>query len=1077
MNFTGLSPLSSSSSDNMNFTRVSSLSSSSSSGRNIATQEANPYSVFSDVLSSLEESLENVDSNVPYPKLTALLQFLELKENINFSEACLGSLTGHQGFTADSLESVPYIDSLLIVTKDLSLDGFVNAPVDMDPNEEFRVKLNQYRRPMPFRWSNGVVPFKGHTFYMGLVHSWLDCWVVFEPKTPRDCDHEQKESAISIRSAQLFYEMILKSLSNVPSEVLTGNNVSYCRREKSSCDDESEQWEGLHAKDSEFVSSLHEAEVSFRISALREFGTGLRTVYSESNEYFFKEHVPKLYMLKFGQNVPIAEEQESILNYLTRTVNLDQIERTTVAIAHNVKLGAGLKEKCRSLLERQTAMEESEDYSIDSTGHKKFASLLERQMTESVEDSGDSNGLQEYTSLQERQMAITLPESGVLEYFGQNRASLKLFRKAFSPSFCNFQSKGNMPSAVKEAQDCLNALNEQPFCKIWGMQGYTTEANTIRPSENRFPFGNDIISRVLTGDRKAGGMQAVQDELTLLGNRTSPFRQQDVHYRVEFYTDFNLNSLRIDAQEAFHRLREMLGKLSKNLVYNHGQVHDTDLFPGCIDQMVKCFYSAIEEPLSDAHTNQSLSIGQAEIVAAVEQLIKACITGNPRFLAGDFFEQSGVNLNAAQLGFPWVNQNVFDPPSSTVHGDFLNLLAKHKPLVGQVHWRYTNKLQRLSELASVKFKMAVESHKHLAATSAASFYRDFIKKIFMNDMSLFLLAITDKKNRGSSMIFSRSQVLVLKGTQGLETFQVVDEYIGNSTERATITLGQMFDTFFRPVINNGVANPAFVRSWMTWPKTLAWLAQMLRQSITFDASWALTYFKEALAETLPVFLNSQGKLLTKFGQFATVVNETIGNYIHTGDAAEELRQAGVKSVDISVASSQRKDLKAAHKACPHLAPGNTSWEKLFYLPFKGEVNVNIPNVLRGKTGLIENLGLVFERQVHILGYNAVKLEPNWLKFIHFAVVLFACFQHRVSTRQKQLEIMDKLKVVPRYAGTLFVAALEKLKLVNIAELSKWAKLKENNGINDALVNRLLKPGQPTPLFEARYFDINLVYRA
>jgi hypothetical protein len=42
--------------------------------------------------------------------------------------------------------------------------------------------------------------------------------------------------------------------------------------------------------------------------------------------------------------VPIAEEQESILNYLTRSVNLEQIERTTVAIAHNVKLGAGLKE-------------------------------------------------------------------------------------------------------------------------------------------------------------------------------------------------------------------------------------------------------------------------------------------------------------------------------------------------------------------------------------------------------------------------------------------------------------------------------------------------------------------------------------------------------------------------------------------------------------------------------------------------------------------------------------------------------------------------------------------------------------
>ncbi len=145
----------------------------------------------------------------------------------------------------------------------------------MDPNEEFKLKLNQYRRPMPFRWSNGVVPFKALTFYMGLVHSWLDCWVVFEPKTPRYCDHEQKESAISIRSAQLFYELILESLSRVPSEVLTGNNVSYCRRDKSSCDDKDEQWKGLHAKDSQFVSSLHEAEVSFRISALREFGTEL----------------------------------------------------------------------------------------------------------------------------------------------------------------------------------------------------------------------------------------------------------------------------------------------------------------------------------------------------------------------------------------------------------------------------------------------------------------------------------------------------------------------------------------------------------------------------------------------------------------------------------------------------------------------------------------------------------------------------------------------------------------------------------------------------------------------------------
>ena len=119
-----------------------------------------------------------------------------------------------------------------------------------------------------------------------------------------------------------------------------------------------------------------------------------------------------------------------------------------------------------------------------------------------------------------------------------------------------------------------------------------------------------------------------------------------------------------------------------------------------------------------------------------------------------------------------------------------------------------------------------------------------------------------------------------------------------------------------------------------------------------NASWALTYFKEALAETLPVFLNSKGKLLTKFGHFAAVVNETIGNNIHTGDAAEELRQAGFKSIDISGLTSQRKDLRAAHEACLDLAPGNRSWETLFYLPFKGEVNLNIPNVLKGETGLI-----------------------------------------------------------------------------------------------------------------------------
>jgi len=382
--------------------------------------------------------------------------------------------------------------------------------------------------------------------------------------------------------------------------------------------------------------------------------------------------------------------------------------------------------------------------------------------------------------------------------------------------------------------------------------------------------------------------------------------------------------------------------------------------------------------------------------------------------------------------------------------------------------------------------MAVESHKQLAATSAANFFRDYIKKVFMNDMSLFLLALIDKKmlalidkkNQGSVFI-STSQVLDLKGTQGLETFQMVDNFIGNSSETlgSYITLGQMFDTFFRPVINNGVENPAFSRSWMSWPKTLAWLAQMLRQSITFNASWALTYFKEALDETLPVFLNSKGKLLTKFGHFAAVVNETIGNNIHTGDAAEELRQAGFKSIDISGLTSQRKDLRAAHEACLDLAPGNRSWETLFYLPFKGEVNLNIPNVLKGKTGLIENLGLAFDPRVKILGLNGDKLEDDWIKFLHFAVVLFACFQHRVNTRLKGLEIMDKLKVVPKYAATLFIAALEKLKLVQIAQLSKWAKLKENNGINDALVNRLLKPGQSTTLLGARYFDINLVYRA
>jgi hypothetical protein len=90
-------------------------------------------------------------------------------------------------------------------------------------------------------------------------------------------------------------------------------------------------------------------------------------------------------------------------------------------------------------------------------------------------------------------------------------------------------------------------------------------------------------------------------------------------------------------------------------------------------------------------------------------------------------------------------------------------------------------------------------------------------------------------------------------------------------------------------------------------------------------------------------------------------------------------------------------------------------------------------MLKGETGLIENLGLAFDHRVKILGLNGEKLEDNWIKFLHFAVVLFACFQHRVNTRLRALEIMDKLKVVPQYAGTLFIAALEKLKLVQIAQ--------------------------------------------
>ena len=70
--------------------------------------------------------------------------------------------------------------------------------------------------------------------------------------------------------------------------------------------------------------------------------------------------------------------------------------------------------------------------------------------------------------------------------------------------------------------------------------------------------------------------------------------------------------------------------------------------------------------------------------------------------------------------------------------------------------------------------------------------------------------------------------------------------------------------------------------------------------------------------------------------------------------------------------------------------------------------------------------------------------------------------------------MDKLKVVPKYAATLFIAAMEKLKLVEIEHQDVWKKLKENNSINDGIVNRLLKPKNATSLYEARYFDINLV---
>ena len=1051
------------------------LSSSSSSSSLRDLQDVS-LPKFSDVLLTLSESMNQAVGQEPYPKLTALLQFLELRERIDFSQDCLGSLAEQQGFTADDLESVSYIDSLLIVTKDLSFNGFVNNPVDMDPNEEFKFQLKKYKRPMPFRWSNGVVPFKGHTFYMGLVHNWLDCWVVFEPRTPRDCDHDQHESAISVRSAQLFYELILNSLSEVPKEVLTGNNVTYCRRpnHESPCDDETEQWEGLHATNSAFVSSFHAADVSFRISALGAFANKLQRLYSSSNYFFFKEHVPKLYLLKFGQNLPIAQEQESILNYLTCSVDLAQIERTTIAIAHNVKLGTGLKKKFTSLLERQTATVESsdgEDFG-DSSGLKNTTSLLERQTASSDLDSGDSNGLQEYTSLQERQMAITMPESGVLEYFGEKRASLKLFRKAFSPSFCNFQSKGDMPSAVKDAEANFNDLTSRatPFCKIWGVQGYTTEANTIRPTENSFPFANDIVSSLLKGDRKTGGMQDLEDQLTLLRHRVGPFGEQDVHYRVEFYSDFDIRSLSISPKLALDSLNETLGDLSRNLVFNHGQIHDTNVFPCCIFNLVASLYAAIQTPLRDAHERQSLGTAQAEIVAAVEQLIKTCITGNPRFLAYDFFELSGIRSNVAELGFPWVDKNVFDPNSSTLNGDFLNALAQYRPLVGQVDWRHTNKQQRLSELASVKFKMAVESHKKFAATSAANFFRLYVKDVFMNDMSLFLLAITEKKNQ-SSLVFNTDEFKLLKDSKGLSTFQMVYEMIQNNPTRLgneTITLGQLFDTFFRPVITQGVASPALVRSWMSWHKTLTWLAQKLRLTLTFDPSWAFTYFKEALAETLPLFLNSKGTLLTKFGQFAKVIDEEVGNHIFTGDYREVLRGAGIKAVDISMVTSQRKDLKAALKASLQLAPGNTSWQTLFYLS-KGDLD--IPKELKG---LVKKLGLVFDNQVQILGHDAAKLESNWLKFVHFAVVLFACFQHKFTSRQKKLEIMDKLKVVPKYAATLFIAAMEKLKLVEIEHQDVWKKLKENNSINDGIVNRLLKPKNATSLYEARYFDINLV---
>ena len=329
------------------------------------------------------------------------------------------------------------------------------------------------------------------------------------------------------------------------------------------------------------------------------FAHYIKTCYSNLVGEFFQNHKPTLVFQKYGQDIHLADNSD-VIALVENDFDLSRASELVVSVATNIKY----------IHPSTTGPIGLEDvYSSANDSEPLIDNLL-------VNEPPPGS------------YSLCISESGIKKWFGRQARNVTIYTKAFSKAFCNFDSS-NLPADYENIGGDGISLS--------GLHGYSTVANILRRTSSSEPFMNRPVAQCFDKSVKAAKtaknlhQEFLKTKATLSSSLAS-FTNVGADYRIEctysytFLPTSNSASRRSTALQSLKlKLTQIITEVSANakeVIYKHGILVPTAVFPGAIQFLAKSMIETIDEKMKlYLHRPVAVSVEEKEYAVALENLV------------------------------------------------------------------------------------------------------------------------------------------------------------------------------------------------------------------------------------------------------------------------------------------------------------------------------------------------------------------------------------------------------------------------------------------------------------------------